>query len=645
MDVFALSLRLKEEGGAAVKAAVESLGRSFKESEKNATALDDAVSELKGGLKNLATLAAAGTFFKKLIDETSAAQFAQAQLRAALQSTGNVAGQSVDELNAMAGALQETTVFADDAVTASQSLLLTFTKVQGDIFPRATKAIADVAQAMGTDLQGATIQVGKALQDPIHGIAALSRSGIQFSEDQKAMIASLVETNRLAEAQTIILKELETQFGGSAEAAGKTLGGAIARLGNAFGDLFEISESASAGVVGAIEFIIKALNVLNNALTSVRQAIQLFGLNAGVLFEEIKAFLTMSGDEYRAYMKILQQYEAEQENLILGLTKEETGTRKVAAAVKETAQAVKSQLELTMELASLRPITFAEVGRLNRAEAELVEQLKAKNLTLAEEVALQKQLKAIQDAKSKATVAGTEDELNALMRKMSTPTGAPIKATLGPAVVIPNFTDKLKGKMTKGATDWLAASAKAWQERINELAMQIKFALGDTLGNALADGIQTAIEQKSIGAGFKAMTQTLLRGLGDMMIQFGKASLVASTLMDTIFKALAKALPGGAIVASLAMIAAGAALKGAAGAAFGGGGGGGGGGGFTAPMAAVAAGAMTLPTQFYGPTAAGSSATIAAMTPMNVTIVGPNDPAAQRQMQELMRNAQRRGSV
>jgi hypothetical protein len=586
MDVFALSLRLKEEGGAAVKAAVESLGRSFKESEKNATALDDAVSELKGSLKNLATLAAAGTFFKKLIDETSAAQFAQAQLRAALKSTGNVAGQSVDQLNAMAGALQETTVFADDAVTASQSLLLTFTKIQGDIFPRATKAIADVAQAMKGDLQGATIQVGKALNDPIHGIQALGRSGIQFSEDQKAMITSLVETNRLADAQTIILKELETQFGGSAEAAGKTLGGAIARLGSAFGDLFEISESASEGVVGAIEFIIKALNVLNNALTSVRQAIQLFGLNAGVLFEEIKAFLTMSGDEYRAYMKVLQQYEAEQENIILGLTKEETATRKVAAAKKELTDEMRTELKLN----SLKPVKFD------------IERMTAQS------------------------------------------TSMPVQAALGPKPITLDKA-KLDALVKPGANDWLAASAKAYEERINELAMRIKFALGDTLGNALADGIQTAIEQKSIGAGFKAMTQTLLRGLGDMMIQFGKASLVASTLMDTIFKALAKALPGGAIVASLAMIAAGAALKGAAGAAFGGGGGGGGGGGFTAPMAAVAAGAMTLPTQFYGPTAAGSSATIAAMAPMNVTIVGPNDPAAQRQMQELMRNAQRRGSV
>lgn len=589
MDVFALSLRLKEEGGAAVKAAVESLGRSFKESEKNATALDDAVSELKGGLKNLATLAAAGTFFKKLIDETSAAQFAQAQLRAALKSTGNVAGQSVDELNAMAGALQETTVFADDAVTASQSLLLTFTKVQGDIFPRATKAIADVAQAMGTDLQGATIQVGKALQDPIHGIAALSRSGIQFSEDQKAMIASLVETNQLAEAQTIILKELETQFGGSAEAAGKTLGGAIARLGNAFGDLFEISESASEGVVGAIEFIIKALNVLNNALTSVRQAIQLFGLNAGVLFEEIKAFLTMSGDEYRGYMKILQQYEAEQENIILGLTKEETATRKVAAAKKELTDEMRTELKLN----SLKPVTFD------------IERMTAQS------------------------------------------TSMPVQAALGPKPITLDKA-KLEALLKPGATDFMGVAASTYLAEMTDFAADIATAFRDIMVDSFAAGIEAAIATGSITQGFKEFTKTMLSGLGSMLITFGKALIPIGALMEKVRMALLNLSPQGLVAAGIGMIAIGAALRGAATAAFGGGAPAAGGG--SAMMASAlgtstAAGAMTLPTQFYGPTAAGSSATIAAMTPMNVTIVGPNDPAAQRQMQELMRNAQRRGSV
>lgn len=589
MDVFALTMRLKEEGAAQVKASVDKLNRSFKDAETNATSFDRAFSGLQTQLKGLATVAAVGAFFNKLIDETSAAQFAQAQLQAALKSTGNVAGQSVSSLNAMASALQDTTVFADDAVTAAQSLLLTFTKVGGETFPRATRAIADVAQAMGTDLQSATIQVGKALNDPIQGVAALARAGIQFSDAQKEMIKQMVETNRLADAQKIVLQELETQFGGSAEAAGKTLGGAIERLKNSFGDLFEISESASQGVVDAIEFMISALKGLNSVLTSIRQALQLFGLNAGVLFEEIKAFLTMSGDEYRQYMKVLKQYEDEQEAIILGLKAEETATQAVSAATSTLNSEKAAELALNRQLNALKP-------------------------------------------------------MGSLERMVAPRAGAAVQAVVGPTQVMPNQA-ALASLVDRSGEEFLNMAVRSYQERIDALAFEIKFALGDTLGSAIADGLETAIREKSIGAGFKALGKTLVSGLGDMMIQFGKASLVASTLMDTIFKALAKALPGGAIVASLAMIAAGAALKGAAGSAFGGGratGGGGGGGGYSAAMPT---GNMAFATQYYGPTAAGSANTIERINPVSVTIIGPNDPAAQRQMQELIRNANRRGSV
>ena len=54
---------------------------------------------------------------------------------------------------------------------------------------------------------------------------------------------------------------------------------------------------------------------------------------------------------------------------------------------------------------------------------------------------------------------------------------------------------------------------------------------------------------------------------------------------------------------------------------------------------------MTMPTAYYGPTSAGSANTIERVNPISVTIIGPNDPTAQRQMQELLRNAQRRGNV
>lgn len=146
---------------------------------------------------------------------------------------------TADAINEHALALSEVTRFEDDAIVAASALMLTFTKVGSDIFPDATDATLDMAQAMGMDLQSATMLVGKALNDPVKGMTALTRSGIQFTEAQKEAVAAMVAMGDTAGAQQIILKELEVQFGGSAEAAGKTLSGQMEILKNQFGNVKE----------------------------------------------------------------------------------------------------------------------------------------------------------------------------------------------------------------------------------------------------------------------------------------------------------------------------------------------------------------------------------------------------------------------
>src|SRR5690606_10490282 len=56
-----------------------------------------------------------------------------------------------------------------------------------------------------------------------------------------------------ADAQSIILAELERQFGGSAKAAADGLGGSLKQLSNAFGDLFEANEAGIPSTVSAIQ--------------------------------------------------------------------------------------------------------------------------------------------------------------------------------------------------------------------------------------------------------------------------------------------------------------------------------------------------------------------------------------------------------
>jgi len=199
---------------------------------------------LKGGLvlgagAAVAGIGALGAVLGTSISAASEAEEIQAQLNAVLKSTGGVAGVSADAINDHAQALSEATRFEDDAIVASSALMLTFTKVGKDVFPDATEATLDMAQAMGMDLNSATMLVGKALNDPVKGMTALSRSGIQFTEDQKAMVQAMVDVGDTAGAQQIILKELETQFGGSAKAAGETFGGQLDIMKNALGNVGE----------------------------------------------------------------------------------------------------------------------------------------------------------------------------------------------------------------------------------------------------------------------------------------------------------------------------------------------------------------------------------------------------------------------
>jgi hypothetical protein len=56
------------------------------------------------------------------------------------------------------------------------------------------------------------------LRTPIKGIAALAKSGVTFTEQEKDKIRTLVESNKLLDAQDMILKAIETQVGGTAAA-------------------------------------------------------------------------------------------------------------------------------------------------------------------------------------------------------------------------------------------------------------------------------------------------------------------------------------------------------------------------------------------------------------------------------------------
>ena len=196
---------------------------------------------IAGDFKTILGGVAVGLFTRKIIDATKTQEQAVAQLEQGLATTGNAVGYSLEELTKKAAELQKATTFGDEGIIQAMSQLVTFTGITKEQFDRTTVSVLDLATRMDGDLKGSVVQLGKALNDPVANLSALSRSGIQFSQAQKSVIKDLVESNKLMEAQDIILTELEKQFGGSAKAARDTFGGALDGLSNAFGDLFEAS--------------------------------------------------------------------------------------------------------------------------------------------------------------------------------------------------------------------------------------------------------------------------------------------------------------------------------------------------------------------------------------------------------------------
>ena len=212
-----------------------------------------------------------GAGFQKFIKETIDSQNEQAQLAAVLRSTGEAAGFTQQKLNDMAGALSGKSIFSAGDINEAQTRLLSYTGVVGEQFPRAIQNAIDMAQRLGTDVKSSAETIGKALDVPSQGLSALSKQGFRFTESQKELVEKLEATGRAAEAQNIILDALESSYGGAAEAARNTLGGALAGLQNAFDDLMT-------GGDGGAEGLAKSINNLSDALGSAetKAAFQMF---------------------------------------------------------------------------------------------------------------------------------------------------------------------------------------------------------------------------------------------------------------------------------------------------------------------------------------------------------------------------------
>jgi hypothetical protein len=183
----------------------------------------------------------------------------QGRTAAVIKSTGGVAGQSAGDIRKLAEEMENLSTFDDKAVQGAENMLLTFTGIGPKAFKPATQAVVDLNAAMGggdEGLQHTAIQVGKALNDPIKGVGALSRVGVSFTAQQKAQIKTLVDHNKTLDAQKIILAELNKEFGGQGKVFGTGPAAEARRLADAEEDL---SRSFAEKLAPAVSNVRRAL--------------------------------------------------------------------------------------------------------------------------------------------------------------------------------------------------------------------------------------------------------------------------------------------------------------------------------------------------------------------------------------------------
>ncbi len=239
---------------------VDKFGKSLKDARSAAMSLRGALTGAFVGVSVAGTIS-------KIISETRKAEEEQAQLAAVLKSTGEAAGFTQEKLNEMAGAMSLISTVSDGEITQAQTTLLAFTGIAGNQFPKALQAAIDMATRTGMSVVSAAETIGRALDVPSEGLAALTRQGFRFTEEQKKLAKQLEETGRTAQAQSIILSALEESYGGAAQAARDTFGGSIIGLKNQLNSLLT-------GGDGSLSEATAEINKLTNTLSgeSARQA-------------------------------------------------------------------------------------------------------------------------------------------------------------------------------------------------------------------------------------------------------------------------------------------------------------------------------------------------------------------------------------
>jgi len=220
------------------------------------------------------TVKLAGDAFKAWVGEQEAIN----DLNVALQSTGQFSEQASIKLQDMAGAIQDTTTFGNEAILSFQAQAIQLGTLTDE-----TDEVVRASMGMANTYKQSVPEAMKAATKFLNGYSdTLGRTGIKVKKgaDRQERLNALVEAGAVGFANI--------------EGEAKTLTGAQKRLNNAWGDFLEILVDATGismpATVVAIDGITDAINALGKAVKE----------NTNEMDEDVNHTSRAFGDAYRA---------------------------------------------------------------------------------------------------------------------------------------------------------------------------------------------------------------------------------------------------------------------------------------------------------------------------------------------------------
>lgn len=274
-------------------------GRSMRDSQRDTAGFHRELRQLRRGLA-VGAIAAAG--FGAAIGSHAVSEYREAvkvgrQTNAVIKSTGGAAKVSAKDVGSLAESISFKTGIDDEQIQAGQNLLLTFTRIRNEVgkgnnvFDQATRSAVDLAAGMHTDLKSASLQLGKALNDPVRGITALQRAGVQFSGAQRDQIKQWVEQGDAIKAQKLVLREINKEFAGSALAQADP----FKRAGNAVNQLSEkLGFALGPTIAKAAEAAAKFITQMTEGTGAGGQFVRVLGV-AGAAVKDVAGYAISAG--------------------------------------------------------------------------------------------------------------------------------------------------------------------------------------------------------------------------------------------------------------------------------------------------------------------------------------------------------------